>query len=134
MQYLLDTSVIIDFLREKQEVKDFISTHKEDTLVTSAICEAEIYTGVYREKKENLTLRRKQVQKLFASFYEVFPFDSSQSEVAGQIKSELAGRGSLIDDLDIMIAAAALSSQSVLVTKNPTHFQRIRGLQVIEIT
>lgn len=134
MQYLLDTSVIIDFLREKEEVGGFILAHKEDTFLTSAICEAEIYAGVYQEKKENFILRRKQVKKLFSCFYEVLPFDSSQAETAGRIKSELAGKGSLIDDLDILIAAAAICSQSTLVTKNPSHFQRIKGLPIFEMS
>lgn len=133
MQYLLDTSVIIDFLREKEDIRDFILAHKEDTFISSTICEAEIYAGVYREKKENFILRRKQIKKLFSSFYEVLFFDSSQAEVAGQIKSELAKKGSLIDDLDILIGAAAIFSQSVLITKNPAHFQRIKGLQILEL-
>lgn len=133
MQYLFDTSVIIDFLREKPQARDFIVAHKDDNIVTSSICEAEVYSGVYREEKEDISKRKQQVKRLFASFYQVLPFDSAQAETAGRIRAELAAKGSLIDDLDILIAATAVSSQSVLVSKNPKHFQRIKGLEVLSI-
>lgn len=133
MQYLLDTSVIIDFLRQKPPVRDFVLSHKDDIIVTSSICEAEIYSGVYREEKKNISKRKQQVKRLFASFYQVLSFDSAQAEIAGQVRAQLAKKGNLIDDLDILISATAISSQSVLVTKNPKHFQRIQNLEILTI-
>jgi tRNA(fMet)-specific endonuclease VapC len=67
---------------------------------------------------------------LFASFSIVLPFDSDQADRAGQIRFQLSSAGQNINDLDVLIAAAALSQGAVLVTKNTKHFQRITSLQV----
>lgn len=134
MNYLLDTSAIIDILRGKESTGRFISDHLEDSFSTSCICEAEVAEGVYRENMENIPLRQKQMKKLFTSFNQVLPFNSAQTDIAGKIKAELGKAGKLIDDLDILIAAAAIHLQASIVTKNPKHFLRIgQQLQVISV-
>lgn len=134
MNYLLDTSAIIDILRGKESTGRFISDHLEDSFSTSCICEAEVAEGVYRENMENIPLRQKQMKKLFTSFNQVLPFNSTQADIAGRIKAELGKAGKLIDDLDILIAAAAIHLQASIVTKNPKHFLRIgQQLQVISV-
>lgn len=133
MNYLLDTSAIIDILRGKGEVENFIADHIDDSFSTSCVCEAEIAEGVYREKTENIPIRQKQMKKVMASFHQVLPFDSEQADIAGRIRAELGKAGQLIDDLDILIAAAAMCSQAAVVTKNTKHFARIKNLRVISI-
>lgn len=133
MNYILDTSAIIDILRGKDSVKKFISDHLDSTFSTSCICEAEIAEGVYREEKGNIQIRQKQMKQLFASFHQVLPFNSAQANIAGRIRAELGKAGIMIDDLDILIAAAAIYLQAAIITKNPKHFTRIKNLQVISI-
>ena len=133
MNYILDTSAIIDILRGKEAAERFISEHIDDTFSTSCICEAEVAEGVYREKKEDIPARREQMKKVFSSFYRVLPFDSDQANIAGRIRAELGRAGTMIDDLDILIAAAAVNLQASIVTKNPKHFSRVKNLQVISI-
>jgi len=133
MNYILDTSAIIDILRGKEPVKKFISDHLDSTFSTSCICEAEVAEGVYREEKENIPIRQKQMKKLFASFHQVLPFNPAQADIAGRIRAELGRAGTMIDDLDILIAAAAVNLQASIVTKNPKHFSRVKNLQVISI-
>lgn len=133
MNYLLDTSAIIDILRGKNATEDFIVDHIDDSFSTSCNCEAEIAEGVYRDKTENIPVRQKQMKKVLASFHQVLPFDSEQADIAGRIRAELGKTGQLIDDLDILIAAAAISFQATVVTKNPKHFIRIKNLRVISI-
>ena len=131
--YLLDTSVIIDLLREKEEVRNFLRSHQDDLISTSAICHAELAEGVYREQKEQVEIRKKQLRNLFSSFYDVFSFSSEEADVAGKIRAELSLKGKLIEDLDILIAATALTHNCILVTKNPRHFQRISGLKLLSV-
>jgi len=133
MTYLLDTSIIIDLLRKKDKARDFIASHADDVLITSTICEAEIAVGVYREESSKVALRKEQAEKLFSSFYQVVTFDRGQAIIAGRFKAELSRVGYLIDDLDILIAAAATSYNATLVTSNPKHFERIKNLQLLTI-
>lgn len=130
MNYLLDTSVLIELLRQKPEAKAFIDSHVKDPITTSCVCEAEIYEGIYREKTENILTKKEIFKNLLSKLFAIIPFDSKQAEVAGQIRAALSLRGSLIGDLDVLIAAAAISQNATLVTKNPTHFSKIPGLQV----
>lgn len=130
--YLLDTSVLIDFLRQKGTIADFIAKHPQDTFITSCICQMEIFLGLYFGKPEILQSKKEQAEKLFSSLYEVKSFDSEQAEIASQIKAKLMKKGELIDDLDILIAAAALSSRATILTKNVKHFSRVQGLSLKE--
>jgi len=130
LTYFLDTTVIIDLLRKKIPAVDFITLHMDDAFITSCICEMEIASGIYREEESKIEKRRREVKDLFNSFYQVLPFNSEQAYIAGQIKAGLAKKGELIDDLDILIGAAVLYQQSVLVTSNIRHFTRIKNLQI----
>lgn len=130
MRYLLDTSVIVEFLRGNPEVIDFISSETKSYFTSSTICEAEIYDGVFREKKIDISKRAQQVKDFFEKLYTVIPFDSVQAQNAGKIRAELSKKGAKIDDLDVLIAAAAIVENCVLWTKNPKHFSRIENLEV----
>lgn len=133
MSYLLDTSILIDLLRQKSEAWDFLHTISKNIITTSSICEAETYEGIYREKQENIETKRKIFLKLLEEFTKVIVFDSDQAEIAGKIRAALSLKGSLIGDIDILIAAAAISQNATLVTKNLNHFQKILGLQLLSI-
>lgn len=131
MIYLLDTSILIELLRNNSEAKDFLATHQEDTFITSAVCEAEVYEGVYREKSENISIKAKIFEELLTKFFEVVFFDSVQAEITGKIRADLSKSGHLIGDLDILIASSAIANQAILLTKNPKHFSRIKDLRLM---
>lgn len=133
MNFLLDTSVLIDLLRNKGLTEKFVSAHVDDTMSTSAICEAELNEGIYREKEENVPKRLEEKKELFGLFTEIVSFNSKQAEIAGKIRAKLSLKGSLIGDLDVLIAATAISQDAILVTKNTKHFQKIEGLQLMAI-
>lgn len=131
MKYLLDTSVLIELLRQKIWIKMFMENHKKDDFLTSAICEAEIYEGIYREKEENISKKKSTFNQIVTSLFEtIIPFDSHQAELAGRMRAELTGKGMLIGDLDILIAAASIHSHATLLTSNPKHFRRIPHLAI----
>ena len=133
MQYLLDTSILIDFLRKKQKVYDFLSHRESDQFVTSALCAFELESGVYRLESRDRALHQKKVTDLLQSLYDVVPFSRKEAEIAGVIQARLSASGTIIDDLDILIAATAISSHSTLVTGNQKHFSRILNLDSIAI-
>jgi tRNA(fMet)-specific endonuclease VapC len=133
MTYLLDTSFLVEHFRRHGPAEQFIKGHLDEEICTSAICEAELNEGIYREKPENIPKRLRQKEEIFASFSFVVPFDSQQADIAGKIRAELSLKGDLTGDLDILIAAAALARDAVLVTRNAKHFQKIAGLQVENI-
>ncbi len=51
-----------------------------------------------------------------------------------RIRSELRQRGQLIGDADILIAAAAIEHDLMLLTRNRRHFERIPDLTIYQST
>ncbi len=130
MNYLLDTSVLIELLRNRPEARSFVEEHINDGIVTSTVCEAEVYEGIYREKAENILLKNSIFKKLLEKFSTTFVFGSAAAEIAGKIRATLAVKGSPVGDIDVLIAATAIANEAILVTKNAKHFQKISGLRV----
>jgi hypothetical protein len=60
----------------------------------------------------------------------IVAIDSLVAEQASDIYDELRGKGELVEDADILIAASALVHGLVVVTDNSSHFARIAGLDI----
>lgn len=129
-RYLIETSVIISFLRGKSEAIETLE-NLEGELTSSFICLAELYEGVYRTRK------RKEAEGGVLNFFfglsEVYGLDEDIARKFGQIRAELKQRGKVIEDLDIFLAATCLAHNLILVTYNPKHFKRIKNLEVLEM-
>lgn len=129
MIYLLDTTVLIDLLRTRNTIP-FIEEHLNDELLTSSICIFEVYCGIYRLEKSRINLSNNQFHSLLESF-RVVEFTQSHAQIAGEIQANLAMSGTLLEDMDILIAASAIAEGATLVTSNSKHFKRIKNLSVI---
>lgn len=127
-RYLIETSVIVKFLRGKSEAVEFIEG-LEGELTSSFVCLAELYEGVYRTKRE----AEKGILDFFAGLSEVYGLDQEIAEKFGQIRAELKQKGRMIEDLDILLAATCKAYNLILVTDNINirHFKRVKGLKVL---
>lgn len=126
--YLLDTSVIIDYLRGKQETVERV--HALDGRFTSSIvCLAELYEGVYRV--HNPQQVKETVENFFSSLSQVYSLSLEIAEVFGKLRAELKQRGEGLEDLDLLIAATCLSEHIPLVTQNTKHFSRVPHLLLV---
>lgn len=133
MTYLLDTSSIIDFLQNRTPIVHFVQKHERDTFTTSTVCVFELWSGISGLEMKKKTLRTQQLGNMLQMLAEIIPFSPEQAKIAGAIYANLSQQGALIDDIDILIAAAALSSQATLVTGNPKHFSRISNLEIVSL-
>ncbi len=126
--YLLDTSVIIEYLRGKQHTVDLINDLPGETS-SSVICLSELYEGIYhsRQPKKN----KKIIHDFFRGLNEVHNLTAQIAERFGQIRAKLRQKGQMIEDLDIFIAATCLEHGSILVTRNKKHFERISNLNLL---
>jgi predicted nucleic acid-binding protein len=127
-KYLLDTSVIIEYLRGKSGWVEKIDK-LEGEINSSFICLAELYEGINREvgrKSEG------KVLSLFKSCSEVFGLDVSIAETFGRVRAELRKKGKVIEDLDLLIAATSLSNNQIMVTTNRKHFEKVLGLRILD--
>ena len=119
-QYLIDTSVIVDYLRKNKRAASFLNSL--DQIVISVITAGEIYQGA-KDKKE-----LKSIKKLF-KFFKILPIDEQISQLSLKLLEKYTlSNGLLI--LDSIIAAAAIKNNLTLITGNFKHFKMIKDLKV----
>lgn len=127
--YLLDTSIIIDYLRGKEIVVELLN-NLEGEFFSSYISLAEIYEGIYRvTNKEQLS---NEVTRFFSTLSGIYGIDENIAKKFGEIRADLKKKGVLIEDLDILLAATCLVYDLTLITLNQKHFSRIDDLSLYQ--
>lgn len=120
---LIDSSVIIDFLRRKDKSDTWfyslISGGKKPFV--SVITQAELYAGksVWESRRAGDEL------KLIFSALRILPLSEEIAISAGKIRAVYG-----IDLIDAIIAATATSKSVPLATLNPKHFRLITGILI----
>lgn len=93
----------------------------------SALVVAELIYGVH--SAANPILARRKLDELLSSLT-VVPFDIAAAEAYGRIRLALRRKGRPIGEVDMLIAAAAMSRGAILVTRNVQHFSEVEGLKI----
>lgn len=125
--YLLDTSIIIDYLRGDASMIALLNNLRGE-ITSSTICLAELFEGVYRDK--NKKQARKIIRDFFTTLSAVYEVNQEVAEKFGELRAELKKEGNVIEDIDIFIAATSIVHDAILVTKNKKHFSRIKNLEI----
>lgn len=123
--YLIDSDVLIDFLKNKNETVDFFSKIDRSEISTSIICVGEILEGLDKNKSEKFLK--------FINLINVVNIDLSVIIQFSKIRKQLRKQGNLIDNFDILIAATCLVNDLILITNNLKHFKRIENLKILSI-
>lgn len=124
--YFLDTSIIIDYLRGGEKTVNLVDSLEGD-LTSSYFCLAELFEGVDRAKDKERA--KKIVVQFFAGLKFILGINQAIAEKFGQLRKELKNKGSIIEDIDIFIAATCLVNDLTLITLNKKHFSRIKELK-----
>lgn len=124
---MLDTNIAIYTMKNRPEaVRAAFNAHAGQMCVSS-ITQMELIYGA--EKSANPTRNLADVEGFIARL-EVLDFNSAAAIHAGQIRAELAVKGTPIGPYDQMIAGHARSLGLIVVTNNLAEFQRVPGLRV----
>lgn len=123
---ILDTDTCIEILRGNTEV---IQRHVETTgrVCTTWVTAAELYYGAARSARSE---ESRLVVGHFLSSLEIVGLDELAVERFGLLKRSLELMGNRLADLDLLIAAIALSATATLVTGNRKHYERIPDLKI----
>lgn len=119
---LLDTCILIDYLRNKPEVVSYIEQKGKNNFILSTVVTIELFKGV-RNKTELRTLQ-KELQ-----YFSLLEIDNNVSSLANKLAENYAlshqmGLG------DTLIAATALIYSLELKTYNLKDFQFIPSLKL----
>jgi predicted nucleic acid-binding protein len=118
---LLDTNILIDFLRSRSEATQYVRS-LIDRPYLSSVTVAELYAGV-REGKE-----RVQLEALVSGF-RVVPLTTKMA-VAGGLYMRQFAKSHSVGLADGLIAATASEIGARLVTLNQRHFPMLADLLV----
>ena len=114
---LIDTDVLIDFLRGLALAKTFIETLSNPVYI-SAITVAELHVGV-RNGKERATLTT------FLDTLEVLPLDAEIAAEGGLLRRDY-GKSHGVGLNDALIAATVLKHKLQLATLNAKHYPMVK--------
>lgn len=118
---LIDTDVLVDYLREFPPAVEYLESRDED-LCTSSIVVAELHSGV-REGKE------RQALSSLLSIFEIKQIDAELAERGGLLRRDYGPKhGTSL--ADALIGATAQQSGAVLVTLNAKHFPMIQNIVI----
>ena len=127
---LLDTDIIIDFLRNGIDPSNIFKkiTEKNTQAYVSSITTFELYNGALLSPNPKQKL---EVLDQLLRAIEVIPFDNSQSYVASKIYTFLVKKGRILDMRDVLISSCAVAKNLKLFTSNKKHFKRIPELKLL---
>ena len=117
---LLDTDVLVDFLRGHNKAVAFVNAHS-DQIILSSIVVAELYAGV-KGDAEQVALED------FVSLFRVVPVDAAIAKTGGLHKRDY-GKSHGVGLADAILAATAAVENAELKTLNTKHYPMLKGLR-----
>ena len=122
MRALVDTSVLIDYLRGNAGAGDLLERERAaDVLHASEITRIEVLAGM-RPTEEDGT-------RALLSTLVWHPVDAEIAEEAGALGRQWLPSHHTIDSADLAIAATAVRTDARLLTRNVKHFPMFTDLQ-----
>lgn len=123
---MLDTNTIIFTMNNKPEkVRETFKQHQEQLCISSVT----LMELVYGAEKSPQVEKNLRVLEGFVARLEVLSFDDNAAQHTGQIRAELAMKGTPIGVYDAMIAGHARSLGLIVVSNNSKEFLRVAGLR-----
>lgn len=124
--YLIDSDVLINFLKGEQDAVDTIKRLQVQSLYISIISVGEILEGLLETKNKKKLISFKKLLKSL----NVINIDLTVIEKFASVRKLLRKKGMLIDNFDLLIASTCLAYDLYLVTRNTSHFRRVPDLKM----
>ena len=126
MRYLLDANAVIALLNDTTSpIARRIRRFAPRDFCVSAVVMHELYYGAFKSQRVEMNVAR-----VDALQFPVLEFHLEDARQAGEIRAQLAAKGTPIGPFDVLIAGQAKARNLTLVTHNTSEFQRVEGLQV----
>ena len=129
--FLLDTNICSYLVSNaepySQNILSYLTRYGKKDIFISSITAAEMFYGIENSTQKELNLR---LVGDFISNFGVLDFTSKGAASYGKIRLEMKNKSIRIGDMDMLIAAVALSNSLVLVTNNEKDFKYISGLRM----
>ena len=118
--YLLDTGVLVDFLRGHKKAVAFVNTYSA-RIILSSIVVAELYAGVKGDAEQ-------AALEDFVSLFRVIPVSAKIAKAGGLHKRDY-GKSHGVGLADAILAATAEAEGAELKTLDRKHYPMLKGLK-----
>lgn len=127
MQYLLDTSICVFFLRGRLNLDDIIRKKGRENCFISEITVVELRYGA--ENSDNPAKSHKAVDA-FVNGLSIIPIYGSIKRYAKEkVRLKKIGKP-MHDEFDLLIGVTAIENKLTLVTDNVKDFERLNGIKI----
>ncbi|RIZ69197.1 MAG: type II toxin-antitoxin system VapC family toxin [Methylococcales bacterium] len=126
--YLLDTNICIYVLKSHSDKLRHKFNATPDLAISSVVY-AELCFGIENSESPKKAQRWQQL-KQFTQGLQIIAWDKEAAKHYGAIRAILKRQGTPIGNNDLLIAAHALSVNTILVTNNVREFNRVPNLIV----
>jgi predicted nucleic acid-binding protein len=117
---LLDTDILVDFLRGYSKAMEFVNAHSA-RIILSSIVVAELYAGVKGEHEQTALDN-------FLSIFRIIPLDLEIAKASGLYKRDY-GKSHGVGLADAILAATAQAENAELKTLNTKHYPMFKNLR-----
>jgi len=128
MALLIDSSVLIAIERGDLAPHQIAGNTAAEQVAISSITAAELLHGVHRARSSGQRARRQAFVEGLLAQVPVIAFDLAVARIHASLWADLAKRGNLVGERDLMIGATAVAKDYVVVTRDDRSFPRIPGL------
>jgi len=111
-QYVLDTDILIYFLKGQEHVVRRVARQAPEALHTTIVNHAELLYGAYNSVKKSQNLAKVEA---FLNRIAILPFCEDASRQFAEHKAALRKKGQGVADMDLMIASISQQRGMVLV-------------------
>ncbi len=122
---ILDTDTISYYLHGSEPVKAKMLLHQHE-LASTTINYAELLFGL--KKRDNK--RYLPIVELIFEHISVYSFDKHAAAIFSELKARGQRSGTIVADMDLMIASIAIAQGETLISNNLKHFSMVEGLEV----
>ena len=124
-QYLLDTDVCIELIKQNEYVLEKVETVGEENCFVTDITIAELFYGAAKSARPNQFEDIDSILQLF----DLKPLLPSL-RLYGENKTLLENQGRPIGEFDLLIGSCAVYHNLVMVTSNLKHFDHIPDIEL----
>jgi tRNA(fMet)-specific endonuclease VapC len=128
-RFLLDSNVCIACLRRKPWAIKVLESVSLNSVAVSSLSVGELVLGTHLSEDPSRELAKVEA---FLRPIQVLPFGWDEAIQWANLDARLRKQGNRIEAEDAMIAATAMALGMTLVSGNTKHFDRVKGLKVVD--